>query len=122
MKKLYSTDSNAGKLYSTGNVHKVNKNWTINDLPIRPMVLNVGTASYQLVKYLAHILLLLTHSPTDNFGPSIPVSDWFLFCRENLILIKKKKEMKMIKTQILWWKRTKKSQKSTLYSEHTKPE
>ena len=122
MKKLYSTDSNAGKLYSTGNVHKVNKNWTINDLPIRPMVLNMGTASYQLVKYLAHIVLLLTYSLTDNFGSSIPVSDWFLFCRENLILIKKKKEMKMIKTQILWWKRTKKSQKSSLYSEHTKPE
>ena len=65
------------------------------------MVLNMGTASYQLVKYLAHIVLLLTYSLTDNFGSSIPVSDWFLFCRENLILIKKKKEMKMIKTQIL---------------------
>ena len=58
------------------------------------MVLNMGTASYQLVKYLAHIVLLLTYSLTDNFGSSIPVSDWFLFCRENLILIKKKQKKK----------------------------
>ena len=43
MQKLYSTDSNAGKLYSTGNVHKVNKNWTINDLP---MIFNTYGTEY----------------------------------------------------------------------------
>ena len=32
-----------------------------------------------------------TYSPTDNFGPPIPVPDWLIFCRGNLILNQKKK-------------------------------
>ena len=80
------------------------------------MVLNMGTASFQLVKYLAHILLLLTYSPTDNFGPSIPVSAWFLFCRENLILINKKKRNENDKnTNFMMKKNKKKPKKQSLF-------
>ena len=80
------------------------------------MVLNMGTASYQLVKYLAHIVLLLTYSLTDNFGSSIPVSDWFLFCRENLILIKKKKRNENDKnTNFMMKKNKKKPKKHSLF-------
>ena len=79
------------------------------------MVLNMGTASYQLVKYLAHIVLLLTYSLTDNFGSSIPVSDWFLFCRENLILIKKKKNENDKNTNFMMKKNKKKPKKHSLF-------
>ena len=42
----------------------------------------------------------------------IPVSDWFTFCCKNSILHHKKlKKKKMIKTQMFWWKITKKCQK-----------
>ena len=53
---LYPTDSNAGRSYGTRKVHKVSENGTINDLTIRPIVSNIGTASYHLAKYLAHLL------------------------------------------------------------------
>ena len=60
--KLYSTDSNARRFYSTGKVYKVPENGTLDDLPIRPIVSNIGTASYHLVKYLSHLLSPLSHS------------------------------------------------------------
>lgn len=49
-----------------------------------------------------------SYSSTDNFLV-VPVSDWV--CCVNLILYFIKKEMKMIKIQILWWKPRKKAKK-----------
>ena len=37
----------------------------------------------------------------------IPVSHWLIFCCRNLIPCPKKREMKLIKTQIMGWKTTK---------------
>ena len=54
--KLYSTGLNAGRFYGTRKIDKVHDSGTINDLPIRPIVSNIGTASYHLSKYLAHLL------------------------------------------------------------------
>ena len=47
----------------------------------------------------------------DSLKPSIYVFGWSIFCYGNLILYQKKKEMKMIKTQILWSKTTKNTKK-----------
>ena len=53
--KRYPTVSNVGRFYGTGKVHNVHENGTINDLPMRPMVSNIGlfhrTASYHLDKF-----------------------------------------------------------------------
>ena len=56
--RLYPSGSNAGRFYSAGKVHKVPE----NDLPIRPIVSNIGTASYHPGKYFAHLLSPLSQS------------------------------------------------------------
>ena len=56
-------------------------------------------------------IIELTYSSSDILKPPIHVSDRLICCCRNLILYQKK-EMKMIKTQILWWKTAKKCLKS----------
>ena len=63
--------------------------------------------SVQEAKYWS----LLTYSSTGSFGLPIPVSDLLIFCSKNLILHQKKKEIKMIKTEVLWWKTRKNAKK-----------
>ena len=42
-------------------------NGIINDLPLRPIIPNIGTASYELTKYLAKLL-----SPLSTFEYTVP--------------------------------------------------
>ena len=64
--------------------------------------------SVQEAKYWS----LLTYSSTSSFGLPIPVSDWLIFCSENLILHQKTKtKNENDETQVLWWKTRKKCQK-----------
>ena len=42
--------------------HKLTPTGTIDDLPIRPIMSNIGTASHQLAKYLAKLLSPLSKS------------------------------------------------------------
>ena len=60
--KLYLTGCNAGKFYGTAKIHKLSYNDTIDQLPLRPIVSNIGTASYHLSKYLARLLSWLSQS------------------------------------------------------------
>ena len=60
--KLYPTGSKPGKLYGTAKIHKLSYNDTIDHLPLRPIVSNIGTASYYLSKYLAKLLSPLSQS------------------------------------------------------------
>ena len=60
--KLYSTGSNPGKFYETAKIHKLSYNDTIDQLPLRPTVSNIGTAFYHLSKYLAKLLSPLSQS------------------------------------------------------------
>ena len=53
--RLYPNGSAPGKVYGTTKKHKVPVNGTINDLPLHPIISNLGTASYQLAKYLAKL-------------------------------------------------------------------
>ena len=50
---LYPSGSCPGKLYGTAKVHKISGNYTVDELPIRLIVSNIETATYDLAKYLA---------------------------------------------------------------------
>ena len=54
--KLYPTGCNPGKFYWTTKIHKLPYNDTIDQFLLRPIVSNIGTASYHLSKYLAKLL------------------------------------------------------------------
>ena len=54
--QLHPTGSFPGKFYGTAKLHKLRINGTIHDIPIRPIVSNIGTARYHLAKYLAKVL------------------------------------------------------------------
>ena len=53
---IYPTGSSPGKFYGTAKKHKLTPTGTIDDLPILLIISNIGTASYQLAKYLAKLL------------------------------------------------------------------
>ena len=60
-KKLYPTGSYPGKFYGNAKVPKLsNKN--VDDLTLRPIVSNIGTATYETVKYLASLSAPLSKS------------------------------------------------------------
>ena len=59
---LYPTSSNPGRFYGIAKLHKLLPNGTIEDLPIRPIASNIGTASYRLAKYLTQNLSPLGQS------------------------------------------------------------
>ena len=61
-KKLYPPGSNAGRFYGTAKLHKIDGNDKVDKLPLRPIVSNSGTASYQQAKYLAKLLSPLSES------------------------------------------------------------
>ena len=54
--KIYPTGSAPGKFYGTPKIRKLSPNDTINGLPLRPIVSNIGTATYHLSKYFDKLL------------------------------------------------------------------
>ena len=60
--KVYPTGSASDKLFGTVKPHKMAKNGNIGNLPLRPIISSIGTASYHLVKHLAKLLSPLSHS------------------------------------------------------------
>ena len=60
--EIYPTDFAPGKFYSTSKIHKLSPNDTINELPLRLIVSNIGTATYHLSKYVAELLSPLSES------------------------------------------------------------
>ena len=60
--KIYLTGSAPGKLYGTAKVHKMAGNDNIDNLPLRPIISNIGTTFYHLAKHLAKLLSPLCHS------------------------------------------------------------
>ena len=60
--QLYRTGSSPGKFYRTAKIEKLPNGGNITELPLRPIVSNVGTASYFLSKYLAKLLSPLSQS------------------------------------------------------------
>ena len=60
--KIYPTGSAPCKFYGTAKIHKLLPNDTINGLLLRPIVSNIGTATYHLSKYLAELFSPLSES------------------------------------------------------------
>ena len=61
-KRLYPTGSAPARFYRTAKLHKLKSDSTVDDLPIRPIISNINTASYQFAKYLAKLLSPLSTS------------------------------------------------------------
>ena len=61
-RQLYPTGSSAGKFYGLAKVHKLKEGDGIEKLPLRPIVSNIGTATYKTAKYLAKLLAPLNNS------------------------------------------------------------
>ena len=60
-KKLYPTGSYSGRFYGNAKVHKPSIN-NVDDLRLRPIVSNIGTATYEVAKCLASLLASLSKS------------------------------------------------------------
>ena len=61
-KRLYPTGSAPARFYGTTKIHKLKNDRAVDKLPIRPIISNIQTASYQLPKYLAKLLSPLNTS------------------------------------------------------------
>ena len=59
-KRIYPKSSGPGLFYRTAKLHRSKENDTIKNLPLRPVISNVGIAPYKTAKYLATLLLPLT--------------------------------------------------------------
>ena len=55
--RLNQSGSCPGTFYGIAKVHKISENDTVDKLPIRPIVWNIGTATYNLSKYLQSFCL-----------------------------------------------------------------
>ena len=59
--KLYPSASQPGLFFGLAKVHKLKDGEAdVKDLPLRPVISNIGTATYQVSKYLAKLLSPLT--------------------------------------------------------------
>ena len=61
-KKLHPTRSCLHNFYEAARIHKLSVNSGISELPIRPIVLNLNTATCNLAKYLSKLLSPLWQS------------------------------------------------------------
>ena len=68
-KKLYPTGSRPGLFYGTAKVHKLQGNQGLNELTVRPIISNIGTATYETAKYLNNLL-----SPPGKSQHTVPNS------------------------------------------------
>ena len=61
--RLYPSSSQPGLFFGLAKVHKLKEGQTdVKDLPLRPVISNIGTTTYQTSKYLAKLLTPLTKS------------------------------------------------------------
>ena len=60
--KLYPTGLSPGKFYRTAKIHKQSANQGVEKLHLQPIVLDINTATFELARYLAKTLSLLSCS------------------------------------------------------------
>ena len=53
--KLYPKGLSPGKFYGTAKTDKLSPNKGIDELPLRPIISNINTATYELARYLAKV-------------------------------------------------------------------
>ena len=61
-KRMYPTSSRPGFFYTTAKVHKLQSGEGLNELTMRPIVSNVGTATCKIAKFLNSLLAPLGKS------------------------------------------------------------
>ena len=61
-KPIYPKSSRRVLFYGPAKLHKLKENDTVENLPLRPIISNVGTATYKTAKYLATLLSPITSS------------------------------------------------------------
>ena len=62
-KRLYPSGSQPGLFFGLAKVHKLKDGQdTVDHLPLRPVISNIGTTTYQISKHLANLLTPLTKS------------------------------------------------------------
>ena len=54
------TGSSCGKLHRAEKIRKLDTNGKVHDLTIRPMISIIGSATYQLTKFLVQLLMTLS--------------------------------------------------------------
>ena len=60
--KIYLSRPLPGKFYGTAKLHKVSNNGTVDQLPPRPIISNIGMATYEIANYLTQLLKQLSDS------------------------------------------------------------
>ena len=60
--RLYPTSSKPGSFYGTAKVHKLKEREGVDKLTLRPIISNIGTATYEIARYLAELLAPLGKS------------------------------------------------------------
>ena len=64
--KIYPSSARPGRYYGLAKLHKIanrlDEAGIVDELPMRPVISNIGTATYELSRYLAGILKPLTRS------------------------------------------------------------
>ena len=60
--KLYPSSSHPGLYFGSAKIHKLKGSHDINLLPLKPIISNIGTATYEISKYLAGLLAPLATS------------------------------------------------------------
>ena len=61
-KRMYPTGSRPGLFYITAKVHKLENGERLNELTMRPIISNIGTATYETAKFLNSLLAPLGKS------------------------------------------------------------
>ena len=61
-KRIHTKSSRPGLFYGTEKLQKLKENDTVENLPLRSIISNVGTATYETAKYLVTLLSPLTSS------------------------------------------------------------
>ena len=61
-KRMYPAGSRPGLFYTTVNVHKLQNGEGLNELTMRPITSNIGTATYKTAKFLNSLLAPLGKS------------------------------------------------------------
>ena len=72
-KNFIPTGSQPGLFYGTDKVHKLQGNQGLNELTVRPIISNIGTATYETAKYLNNLL-----SPLGKSQHTVPNSKKFV--------------------------------------------
>ena len=60
--QLYPKELSPGKFYRTAKIHKLQPNRGIDELPLRPIISKIDTATHKTAHYLGKVLLPLSQS------------------------------------------------------------